>query len=269
MHWILQTNVCGEENWNNLVKSLERLGISYSIHKVIPFICELTDPPVLSDNNAILIGSYSLRHYAKKHNLVPGVFDLEPYDFQQQLQHWGDHMLNADSIVTEFKNANPTDDFFFCRPVLDSKSFSGAVFSKEEFYEWKRKIVVLGEDYGSSLDGASVIQISSLKKIFAEYRFFIVNGKISTASKYKQGDKLLLKNIDVELKGSELEAFVLARLSEWQPLPSFCIDIAETPNGLKVVEINTINSSGFYDIDVQKFINDMEEAFTIKGDQLE
>lgn len=260
MYWIVQNNTANEAGWVTLVDTLKRFQIPHSIHKIIPFVGELVDPPTLNHANVICMGAYSLRHYAKKHGYTPGVFDLEPYDFTQQLAHWGHHMLNSDSTVTRFDQATPDADEFFCRPVLDSKSFAGAVFTRDEFFDWKHRVCALNHDYGDTVSGQTLIQISTIKKLFAEYRFFVVSGRISTASQYKLGDKLIYRNIDQD-DNPLLVQFVVDRIEEWNPLGSMCLDVADTPTGYKIIEINTINSSGFYAADVQKLVNDLETTY--------
>jgi hypothetical protein len=48
----------------------------------------------------------------------------------------------------------------------------------------------------------------------------------------------------------------------WQPARAFVIDIAltddEDDGWCKVIEVNNINSSGFYSIDMQKFVMAIE-----------
>jgi len=44
------------------------------------------------------------------------------------------------------------------------------------------------------------------------------------------------------------------------------MDIADTPDGLKVIEINNINSAGFYDADPQKIIMAIEEMVKYNQD---
>ena len=39
---------------------------------------------------------------------------------------------------------------------------------------------------------------------------------------------------------------------------AYCLDLCRTNDGIKIVEVNTINSAGFYDANVTKLI----EAFT-------
>ncbi|MCW7540445.1 ATP-grasp domain-containing protein [Aquabacterium sp. A7-Y] len=41
----------------------------------------------------------------------------------------------------------------------------------------------------------------------------------------------------------------------WCSNPAFWLEVADTPNGLKLLEINAINSSGFYACDMGKFVN--------------
>ena len=48
----------------------------------------------------------------------------------------------------------------------------------------------------------------------------------------------------------------------WRPAEAFVLDVCDTPDGIKVVEINTINSAGFYAADVQKLVFALENAFT-------
>jgi ATP-grasp domain, R2K clade family 3 len=55
---------------------------------------------------------------------------------------------------------------------------------------------------------------------------------------------------------------VNARVAEWQPHEAFVIDVCETSDGLRIVEINTLNAAGFYAGDVQKLALCLEESFT-------
>jgi len=276
MHWVLQNNIFNEKAYDELVKVLERFNIPHSFHKVIPFIGELTPSfqsqcPIDNFNNVICMGSYSMRHTAKKEGWYPGVFDLEPYDFRQQLHHWGENMLNFDSVVCRFEDAHILTPAFI-RPIHDSKVFAGRVFDPKEFKEWQKKVCVLEEDFGDSLTKDTLIQVCNPKKIYAEYRFWIGKQQPVTASLYKRGDKVIYSSdVDARVYGYVHEILqtkdrkVHNTLSHakygWNPQPAFCLDVADTPDGFKVVEINTINSSGFYAADIQKLVMALEENF--------
>jgi hypothetical protein len=255
MHWILQDNLFNEAAYQVLLDTLVRLELPHSVHKVVPFVGELVPPPDLGRSDVICMGSYSLRHAAKRHGWAPGVYDLEPFDFTVQLARWGDHMLNAASVVSRFEDANFDAEAAFLRPIEDSKVFAGRVFSREEFYEWKRKVCVLEHDYGNSLSRDTLIQVAPPLEIYVEARCWVVGGKIVTSSIYKRGDKVIY---DSEVPPCYLE-YAQARVDEWAPLPAFVIDVADTAGGMRVVEINTINSCGFYAADIPRLVIALEE----------
>lgn len=259
MYWIMQENIFNEKAYDVVIETLKRLGIPYSQHKVVPFIGELTPEPKLETSNAICIGSYAMRHYAQKHNIYPGVFDLEPYNFEVQLAHWGEEMLNADSVVSRFEDAVFSQFEMFIRPIEDSKIFAGTIMNRPEFINWQDQVCQLHLDFGSALNNDSIVQVSPVKQIYSEHRFWIVKGNIVTASTYKRGNKVIyIPNPD-----DIFYNYVHDRLQEWQPLDAFVIDVADTDQGIKIVEINTINSCGFYAADINKLISTLDGEFTV------
>lgn len=64
MHWILQNNIFNEDAYTVLEETLQRFGVPYSVHKVVPFVGDLLPEPELTTNNVICMGSYSMRHWA-------------------------------------------------------------------------------------------------------------------------------------------------------------------------------------------------------------
>lgn len=261
MHWILQENIFNEAAYNKFVECLDRLNISYSIHKIIPFIGELIPSPQ-PNQNTICFGSYSMKYEAERLNLTPGVFDIESQDFNEQIKHWKDDMLNHDSKIYKLKdnaiiNDWNDDELKFIRPINDSKAFSGKLYSKDDFFTWQTNICDLQLDFGDKVTPDTLIQIAQQKEIWKEHRFWVVNGEIVTASTYKIGSKIFYK----EVIDDNLFEFVYDKIRLYQPHSAFCIDIAETPNGLKIIEINTLNSCGFYAADLQKLIIALEENY--------
>jgi len=295
MHWILQNNLFNESAYQVLLETLQRFDIPFSIHKVVPFVGELVPEPELKTENVICMGSYSMRHAARKYGWRPGVFDLEPMNFEVQLKHWGDLMLNADAVISRFEDAefpfysicsaHQTTDpdcelckkgshstFMFMRPIEDSKVFAGKVFHYQDFYEWKRKVCVLEEDYGNSLTKNTLVQVCPLKEIYAEYRFWIVKQKIVCASLYKRGDRVVYSDqVDdhvfqfvhqvLRMRDGGSDITLSTSHNGWQPHEAYCLDVAETSEGMKIVEINTMNSSGFYACDIPKLVMTLEQAF--------
>lgn len=253
MHWILQTNLFRETEWAHLVAALERFDLPYSVHKVVPFVGALEPAPVLRAAKAVCFGSYSMRHAARAHGWTPGVYDLFDQDFRAQKAAWGDRMLNADSRIHAFRDVR-LDAPTFLRPIDDSKHFAGRVFDPEEFEDWRRRVCDLGEDDGTSLSPATLVQLCMPRTIHAEYRFWIVGGEIVTKSLYKLGRRVVYAS-DVD---DRLDAFVREAVADWQPHRAFVIDVCDTPEGPRIVEINTINAAGFYAGDVQRLVAALE-----------
>ena len=258
MHWILQSDIFSEAGWKVLVDTLARFGLPHSVHKVVPFVGDLVPEPLVPNANVICIGAYSMRHVAKRHGWQPGVFDIGHQDFEQQMLHWGPHMLNAGSVVSTFRDAVFTDEFLFVRPTNDSKFFAGRVFGREEFTTWQRSVCALGLDYDNSLTPDTMIQLARPVVIHAEYRYWVVRGRIVTKSLYKRGDRVIYSS-EVD---ERLDEFVGQRLAEWLPHETFVIDVCDTPEGMRIVEINTLNAAGFYAADMQRLVLALEEGYT-------
>ncbi|AKG23038.1 ATP-grasp domain-containing protein [Calothrix sp. 336/3] len=258
MHWVLQEGFVSEAGWEELIATLERFGISYSVHHVVPRVGNIVPDLSIDHNNIICIGSYAMRHVASRQGWIPGVFDLFAYDFKQQRLHWGEHLLNFHSTVCTLEHARFALPKMFVRPIHDSKHFSGRVFNQEDFVTWQRSICESTMNHNTSLTPQTKIQLSRPISIYAEYRFWIVGDEIVTQSLYKRGGQVYYHR-DVD---EPIASFARARVNEWAPHEAFVIDICNSELGVKIVEINTINSSGFYAADVQRLVLKLEERFT-------
>jgi hypothetical protein len=256
MHWILQPNFFNESAYETVLQVLERFNISYSIEKWIPIFHVFEHEPQLPSKNVMCMGTYALRQAAQERGWYPGVFDLEPFDFTVQLKHWGNHMLNADADVMAFKDVQFLSAAFL-RPLQDSKVFDGKVYHQEDFMKWQHDVCVKGEKAnGSSLTPDTPVQVCYPKTIHAEYRFWVVKGEIVTASMYRRSKQVFYSSEVDEC----YHDFVRARIAEWMPLETFVIDVCSIPgtgegrHDIKIVEINTLNSAGYYAADIQKLI---------------
>jgi hypothetical protein len=257
MHWVLQDNVFGEEGWDSLVVYLTRFGIPFSCHKVIPFVGDLLPEPVVPDGeNVIVMGSYSMALYAQKMGWTPGSFANDNHEFQVQLAHWGDEMVNATAEVLPYHMLEERTTPFFIRPVDDTKSFPGTVMDWQEYCEWRDRILALEPEDNSLINEETMVMVSPLVKIYREYRLWVVDGEIVTASLYKEGTRV---RYDDTVEGRVLMyAAQFVGPNQWQPARAYCLDIFDTEHGLKIGEVNNINSAGFYKADMQKLVYALE-----------
>ena len=84
---------------------------------------------------------------------------------------------------------------------------------------------------------------------------FIVDKKVVTASFYKIGAKVRYEEVKF---GDPVLDYAQEMVDTYQPSEAFIIDVADTPDGYKVIEINGICSVGLYHMNVHKFIDAIE-----------
>lgn len=269
MFWLIQNNIYREEGQEKLLQLLKDRAIPHLEVKVVPFgdkllpstfnsheyqgtLEELPELTIEKNQPIMVLGGTSLTRIAAKNKWSPGSFLNKNFHYEVWKKAYGNHLLNSGAIVDTFRNIQPTWDTFFIRPCEDTKDFAGSVYTKEAFDSWRDDVLKTEEHCDFA---ANDMMASSVKEILAEYRFFVVDGKIATYSQYKQGDKLF-KSTNVE---EGIIDFTKDMITLWQPARAFVIDIAKTPEGLQVIEINNFNSAGFYAADVGKLIDAVEE----------
>jgi hypothetical protein len=256
MKWLIQKGLYNEDSFQSLLRALESGSINHQVVQVVPFSDILIPEPVLEDKKVFAFGALTMHEIAKKRGWVPGVFSNDSFNYNTMVDNIGEYALNYDAQFVNFGNIE-IDSPKFIRPIHDTKSFTGAVFTKEAFKAWQQQtfdVVNSGESY-TTLRPETECLVAELKTIVREIRFFIVDGEISTASNYKF--------LDSPFYSSEIaeEAFDFVRkiLSLWQPDKAFVLDVAFTfdKSGnleYKVVEINSISGSALYASDISKLV---------------
>jgi hypothetical protein len=253
MFWVIQANLYSEQAFESLLAQLEHQEVRYAVVQVVPFSHDLVpDLDVL--DSVFVCGSLSMQHVAERKGWKPGYFKAPNY--QQAMTFFGDEVLNSDARFMTLSDVLRTDDLpslMFARPVEDSKTFAGQLFTRKELMSWAYKVVKLKEESSySSITGDDMILLAEPKEIWAEYRFFVVNKVVVTGSLYKRGDRVHYSpDVDDEVRlYAQGQA---AKLPAWHG--TVALDVAVTPYGLKVLELNSINSAGFYACDMGKFVN--------------
>ena len=288
MLWIVQKDLWDEAGYMTFIEALDRLEIEYLIIKPIPFtnrilpadfdsfeqdINEVEEPFIDTTQDIMAFGATSLTRIAKARGWYPGTYMNENFTYEKWSEGFGlENILNPDSIVQRLGDYFDLSGFegsnVFVRPVLDSKTFNGEVKSKYDFKDWQQTIKFMEEFMTDELvdipmlNKDTVIAVASAKKIYSEFRMFIVNRKIVTASQYQLGGELITST-DIDRRVYE---FTYGMIQTWIPASAFVMDIADTPDGLKVIEINNINSSGFYAADPQKIITAIEDMVKYQMD---
>jgi hypothetical protein len=262
MHWVVNTNLQREGGYFALIEQLERQGVAYTLVRkphFVEYLISLEDdldeegnhkPISLEIEGPVFVtGTTSMKQVSENHGWNPGYIDSP--DLAQCIEHWGDLCLNADAMFGQIGTIAPPDGEFFIRPNLDSKAFSGTVMTPEHFEQFRSNLMSIS-GY-TTLPPETEVIIAPLRTIWAEYRCIIIEGRYVTGSRYKTGSHVGY-SADV---GQRIIDFANMRAQEWNPRMVFTLDIADTPEGLKVIETNAVSSSGFYAIDMNKFVGEI------------
>ena len=257
MQWILQDFA----DTADLARVLERFGLNYSLHKVVPFEGTLLpDPDIVDPGDVILFGSYALWRYAEARNLHPGVFKLRPFLDEAP---WARAALNGpDAMRLRLRDIPRTLDespaAWFLRPVDDSKEIAGTVMTAGEIRQLAHSVLAVPEEdiARGALRHDTELMLSQPKDILKEWRIWVVGDEIVTASLYKEGRRVVYRSeIDADAK-----AFV-GDLVAMNPnyAPAYVIDVCRTHDGLFLLETNCLNAAGFYAADLQLLVSALED----------
>jgi hypothetical protein len=253
MYYVIQQNLFKEPNFYALLDILNRHKLEYEVIKWRPFTDEVE---LLTDRKDIVcFGGVSLCRAAQKYGWVPGVFFNDSHDMEVYMKVYGDHMLNNNGTCINYGDDLPDylDEYFFARPTRDTKVFSGAVFSRESWEQWFK--AELDPTVETNLKSDTRIFVANTRPIEREIRCWVVDGKVVTISLYKLGKKGFQQNYDYEQEAID---FAQRMVDIHSPSRAFVLDICLSDGEYKIVEINCINSAGFYDANMSKLIQAIE-----------
>ena len=125
----------------------------------------------------------------------------------------------------------------------------------QEFDYWKQNVIKLREESTfATITPETEVLIAPVKNIKQEYRFFVVNHKIVTGSRYKVGTRVIYTEA-IEQDAIDYAQYIA---DIWGPSSFYALDIALTEEGFKVLEINCGTSAGFYATNVTKIVEALE-----------
>lgn len=257
-HWIIQGNVFSEDGWDHLVEALDRNRSSYSIHRCVPFVGALQPEPVLNhDSPTVVMGTYTLVLQAKKRGWVPGAWsDPATFDYNEHVARWGAAMFNHDAVMCKFGDVPFQERPFFIRPVHDTKDFTGQVCDWDDYTQWRESLAKMDPADVWTMSMDTLVIVGPVKKIAREFRTWVVDGRVVTASQYKLGrHKTYQPLVDQRVKD-----FAAEQAAVWGPAPCYVLDVFEDHDGkLWIGEVNTLNCAGFYAADMNALVGAIEE----------
>ena len=255
--WVIQNNLnfeVGIDNIKNILKSNNVALVEIDIYKndenmYFKDTFDKFEPKDMT--NLFVLGSYRLSRMATEKGFYPGSFSNEHFNYASWTQHWTkENMLNGEYLKQKVTDIQIPEhwDSVFARPLEDDKLITGGLFKKEDLLmALATKITEAHKD--------KFLIISEKKTILAEYRFFVIDGKVITGSLYKiRGQLITSESID-----KDAAVYAQEMVDLWSPSQAFVLDIALTDKGPKIIEVNNISSAGLYKSDVSKIVTEMEQ----------
>jgi len=206
--------------------------------------------PFSANDCAVIYGSLQFVAQHKSLPILPGAY-FQPNALQCSV--YTNHiptelLLNSNSIMATFGDLRRRPDFFknifgataFVRPNSSQKIFAGCLLS-----EWESELAALQQT--SSVTDETIVVLSAPQTILSEHRLFVVNREVITATQYQKNGEVCLSST------SPSDAWEVAHLmaaNTWQPDIAYVCDVALTPAGPKIVELNAISTSGWYLADI-------------------
>ena len=251
--WVVEREgVMGTTNTGRLLEALDELGIPRLSVDPKYFTDDLPEVVggIPEGMTPIYYGSTTLRD-----KLVaagrPGVFfDPARFEFMALRHGYWTELLNQMSLVTtvgEFMASDEDpDELVFVRPTGDTKSLVGGVQTR---LEWKEAMAI-SRNNTRGAKNHTPIQVSEPRNIEYEWRLFMVDGQVASASQYRAHG---YSNLSPEVPDHVL-AYGVSMAAKYSPARAFVLDVCELSSGgdypLRVLETNCLNCAGFYKSDV-------------------
>lgn len=256
--WVIQSNLLNDTQITAVWYAAKEAGCDTYEAVIVPFQDELgnEDDLIHLTDKIIPYGSCKLTKISTLKGWKGNCYNPETF----RADVWNamrDDMLNSDLVIMEVKDTveffkdTDEDEEWFIRPVMDLKEFNGTVAQVGDIKSWMHSTKSGNFSFGEN----TKVMLARVKKIYSESRFFVVGGKVVDGSYYRMGGRTIAKHIE------DPQTYEIAsRFAEkWLPHECCVMDLADTDDGIKVIEFNTINSSGFYDHDIKKIVTKMTE----------
>lgn len=260
--WLVQRTKREDSTAQRILYAAEELGFKASLEDHIPFNDANFDF-LPKDTPVVFHGGISCVKSVQKRNL-----SLYPFAWFNQYSlscccyyvYWKDYILqNPYEFYTleEMKECKEDiykkfgeDDCIFVRPNSNDKIFVGGIVPKERFDSY------MNWDWLHDNSPSSLAVVAKPVDIDKEWRLFISENKVIAGSQYQEKRCI---SLDAKFPQDIIE-FAEKVASVWSPHPFYCLDIASTAKGYKVVECGSANCAGFYHADVREIVKEMSRV---------
>lgn len=217
---------------------------------------EVTMDPLPFD---VVYGTLGTVNRIYRYNTIPGNWlDLPNMRCQIYYTYWGRYLLNENYVFYTlgevYRKSEDLENSFFMRPDSNFKPWPAMIYDK-------REIELLRKNYDFE-PLTSLCVIAPIQKVDKEYRLFMRRGKFISGSLYADKDGPIQENIDDR---QDLIAYAES-IPQYDGLPAmYALDLTETEEGIKLVELTCFNAAGWYLSDYEKLIHAAELEVSTGG----
>ncbi|MBX7226464.1 MAG: ATP-grasp domain-containing protein [Chitinophagales bacterium] len=258
MYFLVQSNIYSDPDHHRIFAALDELNIDY---ETIELLSTDESVSVQQDRQDVFVyGSVKLARLAKQNtNWYPGSFYGGNHLFEVYAKHYTNHLLNYSTEIFKFGDKLKWEmgETKFIKPYEMAKLFTGKVFYESEWNDFVEENTL--HPRTPLLTPSSLMQASVPQHIIKEARLWIVGKQVVQSVYYRfHGD--IVYESDVSIDGIE---FAKEMIALFNVAEAFVMDICLTYDGWKIVEINCINSAGFFPkVDVKTLIKTLNIYFS-------
>lgn len=262
--WLFERDVFADGNPEKMARAVAAEGMACAKVGFAPVgdddreLKPLDPVPYADDDWVIVYGSMNLLRWLLRQGKWP---QLAWYDFnrlrcQSYYAHWGQFLLQRRYAFMPLAEVRRRRDWLFetfaqngtifVRPDDNDKSFSGGPVQDAQFDQWYQ----LANFYEPGPDCLAVV--SSPEVIHAEWRFVIGQRQVVTGSQYRRdGVDAIAPQVPPEAAAF---AASVANAGRFDPHPVYAMDVCQTDDGYRLVEIGSICACSLYACDVDKVV---------------
>jgi hypothetical protein len=252
--WLIEANVEGLSS-GPIREEARRQGLDCHVVKFLPALSPPKDiagaESLPMDAFVIFRGTLPLmRHIQATRRWRPGGWcDFRNLACSTYYAHFGPYLLNADYALLPIAEAVRLANVLlarhgvagevFVRPDSVGKNFTGTVTDRA---------TLTHKFQGAGFDPETMVLMARPKKVGREWRLVVVNGKVIAGSQYRNAHEVE-ESPGCPEEALRFAATVLERVN-WRPAPAFVMDVCESEDGLRVLELGSFGCSGHYAADV-------------------
>lgn len=262
--WIIDKHILKDSGYENMPELVQSAGYNCKISQYIPFSSDTKE--IIGDAVEPII-PYGTVAFCRLLKSCAGMFynedNLRYHFYRSKLGLSKEKWINTNYVLMAyhqikqnpfelFKIAN--EDYVFIRPDSGAKLFTGFCVSPSTITQELSYL-----DQMSGATDSSLLIVAPARKIYAEYRFIVINREVATGSLYIEHNQHGLEiQRPLDSSKNDTDAEELAKIvaaCEWQPDYCYTCDIGITNDGPKIIELNSFSAAGFYKSDISKIVD--------------